>query len=100
MLRAFLAGRVARGEGAVIISGAFGVYRRQDVLDAGGLDTRPSAGTWSCACGCTASCANTKRPYRWYSCRSVCWTEVPSHDPRQPAIAGSAVSQVLGYHRT
>ncbi|MEO5823272.1 MAG: glycosyltransferase [Vicinamibacteraceae bacterium] len=104
-LRAFLAGRVAHSAmGALlIISGAFGVYRRQEVLDAGGLEHRTIGEDMELCVRMHRIMRDRKQPYRLvFLPDPVCWTEVPE----STAILGNqrnrwqrGLFQVLGYHR-
>ena len=104
-LRAFLAGRVAHSAmGALlIISGAFGVYRRQDVLDAGGLEHKTIGEDMELCVRLHRIMRERKQPYRLvFLPDPVCWTEVPE----SRRILGNqrnrwqrGLFQVLGYHR-
>jgi cellulose synthase/poly-beta-1,6-N-acetylglucosamine synthase-like glycosyltransferase len=104
-LRAFLAGRVAHSAmGALlIISGAFGVYRRQDLLDVGGLEHKTIGEDMELCVRLHRIMRERRQPYRVvFLPDPVCWTEVP--ESRQ--ILGNqrnrwqrGLFQVLGYHR-
>ena len=104
-LRAFLAGRVAHSAmGALlIISGAFGVYRRQDVLDAGGLEHKTIGEDMELCVRMHRIMRDRKQQYRLvFLPDPVCWTEVPE----SRTILGNqrnrwqrGLFQVLGYHR-
>ena len=105
-LRAFLAGRVAHSAmGALlIISGAFGVYRRQEVLEAGGLEHKTIGEDMELCVRMHRIMRDRKQPYRLvFVPDPVCWTEVPE----SIKILGNqrnrwqrGLFQVLGYHRT
>ena len=104
-LRAFLAGRVAHSAmGALlIISGAFGLYRRQEVLDAGGLEHKTIGEDMELCVRMHRIMRDRKQPYRLvFVPDPVCWTEVPE----STKILGNqrnrwqrGLFQVLGYHR-
>ena len=104
-LRAFLAGRVAHSAmGALlIISGAFGVYRRQEVLEAGGLEHKTIGEDMELCVRMHRIMRDRKQPYRLvFVPDPVCWTEVPE----SIKILGNqrnrwqrGLFQVLGYHR-
>jgi cellulose synthase/poly-beta-1,6-N-acetylglucosamine synthase-like glycosyltransferase len=104
-LRAFLAGRVAHSAmGALlIISGAFGLYRRQDVLDAGGLEHKTIGEDMELCVRMHRIMRDRKQKYRLvFVPDPVCWTEVPE----SRKILGNqrnrwqrGLFQVLGYHR-
>ena len=80
-LRAFLLGRSgwSRLGALILISGAFGVFRRDLIVEVGGVSSRaPSARTSSSSCGCTSTCVTPRRDYRIeFVAEPVCWTEVP-----------------------
>ena len=105
-LRAFLAGRVAHSAmGALlIISGAFGLYKRQEVLDAGGLEHKTIGEDMELCVRMHRIMRDRKQPYRLvFVPDPVCWTEVPE----STRILGNqrnrwqrGLFQVLGYHRT
>jgi cellulose synthase/poly-beta-1,6-N-acetylglucosamine synthase-like glycosyltransferase len=104
-LRAFLAGRVAHSAmGALlIISGAFGLYKRQEVLDAGGLEHKTIGEDMELCVRLHRIMIEKKQPYRLvFVPDPVCWTEVPE----STKILGNqrnrwqrGLFQVLGYHR-
>ena len=104
-LRAFLAGRVAHSAmGALlIISGAFGVYRRKDVVEAGGLDHKTIGEDMELCVRMHRIMRDRKQKYRLvFLPDPVCWTEVPE----SRRILGNqrnrwqrGLFQVLGYHR-
>jgi cellulose synthase/poly-beta-1,6-N-acetylglucosamine synthase-like glycosyltransferase len=104
-LRAFLAGRVAHSAlGALlIISGAFGIYRRRDLVEAGGLDHRTIGEDMELCVRLHRIMRERRQPYRVvFLPDPVCWTEVPE----SRRILGNqrnrwqrGLFQVLGYHR-
>jgi cellulose synthase/poly-beta-1,6-N-acetylglucosamine synthase-like glycosyltransferase len=79
-LRAFLGGRVAFSSmnALLIISGAFGVFRRQAVLEAGGYLTSTVGEDMELVVRLHRSWRSRRRPYRIvFVAEPVCWTEVP-----------------------
>ncbi|MBH0052830.1 glycosyltransferase family 2 protein [Salinibacterium sp. SWN139] len=80
-LRAFLVGRTgwASIKGLMIISGAFGAFRRDAVLEVGGLDSTSLAEDADLVVAITKKARDEKRPYRIaFVAEPVCWTEVPN----------------------
>ena len=80
-LRGFLGGRIAwsRMNGLLIISGAFGVFRRDLLRGSGGLSKGRSARTWRSSCACTTSSGRRTRKTRIaYAADATVWTEVPT----------------------
>ena len=80
-LRAFLVGRTgwASINGLMIISGAFGAFRRNAVLEVGGLDINSLAEDADLVLSITKKARDEKRPYRIaFVAEPVCWTEVPN----------------------
>jgi len=80
-LRAFLVGRTgwASINGLMIISGAFGAFRRSAVLEVGGLDINSLAEDADLVVSITKKARDEKRPYRIvFVAEPVCWTEVPN----------------------
>lgn len=80
-LRAFLVGRTgwASIKGLMIISGAFGAFRREAVLEVGGLDITSLAEDADLVVSITKKARDEKRPYRIaFVAEPVCWTEVPN----------------------
>ena len=79
-LRAFLAGRVAHAamNGLIIISGAFGLFRRDVLEDVGGYRTGTNAEDMELVVRLHRELRQRHRPYR-LSFRSdpICWTEAP-----------------------
>jgi cellulose synthase/poly-beta-1,6-N-acetylglucosamine synthase-like glycosyltransferase len=79
-LRAFLAGRVAQStlNGLLIISGGFGVFRRDVLLGAGGFEAGSIGEDMEIVTRIHRHCLEQKRPYRIvFLPDPVCWTEVP-----------------------
>jgi cellulose synthase/poly-beta-1,6-N-acetylglucosamine synthase-like glycosyltransferase len=79
-LRAFLAGRVAQSvfNSLLIISGAFGLFRREALLAVGGFDTTTVGEDMEIIVRLHRWCRENKRPYRIvFRPDPVCWTEVP-----------------------
>lgn len=80
-LRAFLVGRTgwASINGLMIISGAFGAFRRSAVLEVGGLDINSLAEDADLVVSIIKKARDEKRPYRIaFVAEPVCWTEVPN----------------------
>jgi hypothetical protein len=58
----------------LIISGAFGLFRRQTVIDAGGYDaTTVGEGCGCSSCGCTGTAASGARTTASSSSPTRCW---------------------------
>jgi cellulose synthase/poly-beta-1,6-N-acetylglucosamine synthase-like glycosyltransferase len=79
-LRAFLSARVAlsRARGLLIISGAFGLFRRDVVVEAGGFSTDTVGEDLEIVTRLHRHCRDTGRPYRVaFRPDPVCWTQVP-----------------------
>lgn len=79
-LRAFLGGRVAFSflNSLLIISGAFGVFRRQAVLEAGGWLTSTVGEDMELVVRLHRIFRKAARPYQIvFVAEPVCWTEVP-----------------------
>lgn len=104
-LRSFLLGRTgwARLNALMIISGAFGVYRRDVVLDAGGLDLDSVGEDCELAIRIHRLMRHGRRAYRIaFVAEPVCWTEVPAtlRDLRSQRVRWSrGLAQVLRRHR-
>ncbi|MGN8246118.1 glycosyltransferase family 2 protein [Cellulomonas soli] len=80
-LRAFLVGRSGWSavNGLMIISGAFGVFRRDAVLEVGGLDARSLAEDADLVVAVHRLLRDRHEPYAVvFVPEPVCWTEVPS----------------------
>jgi cellulose synthase/poly-beta-1,6-N-acetylglucosamine synthase-like glycosyltransferase len=79
-LRAFLAARVTHSafNALLIVSGAFGVFRRDVVLEAGGLRTDTVGEDMELVVRLHRFCREQKRPYRIvFQPDPVVWTEAP-----------------------
>jgi len=79
-LRAFLGGRVAFSffNALLIISGAFGVFRREMLLEVGGFSTTTIGEDMELVVRLHRMCRARRVPYRVvFVPEPVCWTEVP-----------------------
>jgi cellulose synthase/poly-beta-1,6-N-acetylglucosamine synthase-like glycosyltransferase len=79
-LRAFLAGRVAHSSlnALLIISGGFGLFRREVILEVGGFEADSIGEDMELVARIHRYCLEQKRPYRIvFLSDPVCWTEVP-----------------------
>ncbi len=80
-LRAFLAGRIGWSKcGALlIISGAFGLFQRQTVIEAGGYDATTVGEDAELVVRLHRHCRERGTPYRVvFVADPVCWTEAPA----------------------
>ena len=80
-LRAFLVGRTgwSRIGAILIVSGAFGIFRREVVVEAGGYDPDSFAEDAELVLRLHRFCRDRGRPYRiGFIADPVCWTEAPS----------------------
>jgi cellulose synthase/poly-beta-1,6-N-acetylglucosamine synthase-like glycosyltransferase len=80
-LRAFLSGRLAWSalEGLLLISGAFGVYRKSAVVEVGGYDSSTDTEDLELVLALHHVARAAKRRYRIvFVPDPVCWTEVPT----------------------
>ncbi|HEX5044668.1 MAG TPA: glycosyltransferase [Candidatus Polarisedimenticolaceae bacterium] len=80
-LRAFLTGRVGWSvlRSLLIISGAFGVYRKQDVIDVGGYSLSTDTEDLELVVRLHEHMLRLKRRYRVvFVPDPVCWTEIPN----------------------
>ena len=80
-LRAFLVGRTgwSRIGALLIVSGAFGMFRREEVVEAGGYDIDSFAEDAELVVRLHRLCRDRGRPYRiGFIADPVCWTEAPS----------------------
>lgn len=78
--RSFLASRILfdKFNGNIIISGAFGLFRKDLVVAAGGYDTDTMGEDMELVVKLHVFCRETSRPYRIrYAPDAVCWTQVP-----------------------
>ena len=105
-LRAFLGGRVAQSVmGALlIVSGAFGVFRRDALMAAGGFSTGTIGEDMELVVRMHRACRERNEPYRIvFRPDPVCWTEAPE---RKRTLAGQrnrwqrGTLQVLSRHRS
>jgi len=81
-LRAFLSGRLGWSalRGLLLISGAFGVYRKSAVVDVGGYDSSTDTEDLELVMALHAAYRERKKPYRIvFVPDPVCWTEVPGN---------------------
>lgn len=79
-LRAFLAARVTHSafNSLIIVSGAFGVFRRDVLLDAGGFNTQTIGEDMELIVRLHRYCRDRKQPYRIvFQPDPVVWTEAP-----------------------
>jgi len=79
-LRAFLSGRVAWGawNALLVISGAFGVFKKQPIKDIGGYSTETVGEDMELVVRLHRRMRKQKRSYRIHFIPDpVCWTEVP-----------------------
>ena len=80
-LRAFLFGRMGWASlgGLLVISGAFGVFQKRAVIDAGGYATDSVGEDMELVVRMHRSLRQRKQPYRiGFVPEPVCWTEAPS----------------------
>jgi cellulose synthase/poly-beta-1,6-N-acetylglucosamine synthase-like glycosyltransferase len=104
-LRAFLSGRVAQSafNGLLIISGAFGVFRRDVVVDCGGLRHDTIGEDMELVVRLHRVYRERRRHYRIvFLPDPVCWTEAPESArvlSRQRNRWQRGTLQVLSYHR-
>lgn len=79
-LRAFLVGRTgwSRIGALLIVSGAFGIFRRELVIEAGGYDATSFGEDAELVVRLHKLCRDRDRPYRiGFIADPVCWTEAP-----------------------
>jgi cellulose synthase/poly-beta-1,6-N-acetylglucosamine synthase-like glycosyltransferase len=79
-LRAFLAGRVAHSalDTLLIISGGFGVFKRDLLLEVGGFSTDTVGEDMEIVTRLHRHCRERRRPYRiTFLPDPICWTEAP-----------------------
>jgi cellulose synthase/poly-beta-1,6-N-acetylglucosamine synthase-like glycosyltransferase len=80
-LRAFLTGRIGWSvmRSLLIISGAFGLYKKSEVIEIGGYDSSSDTEDLELVVRLHENCRRKKQPYRIvFVPDPVCWTEVPS----------------------
>jgi len=103
-LRAFLAGRVALSvvNGLMIISGAFGVFRRDAVIEVGGFRHDTVGEDMELVASLHRLFRDRREPYRIvFQPDPVCWTEAPESIrvlARQRDRWQRGTLQVLNYH--
>lgn len=84
--RSFLAARILfdKFNGNIIISGAFGLFKKNVVVGAGGYDTNTVGEDMELAVKLHVYCRENRIPYSIrYASDAICWTQVPEslHDP-------------------
>lgn len=80
--RSFLAARILfdKFNGSIIISGAFGLFRKNLVIDAGGYDPDTMGEDMELVFKLHVFCREHSIPYRLrYATDAICWTQVPEH---------------------
>ena len=80
--RSFLAARILfdRFNGSIIISGAFGLFKKSVVIDAGGYDTTTMGEDMELVVKLHVFCREHGIPYRIrYATDAVCWTQAPDN---------------------
>lgn len=103
-LRSFLLGRVgwSKLDGLLIISGAFGLFRRDVVMELGGLDPQSLGEDAELVARLHHDLRRQKRDYRVvFVSDPVCWTEVPESVAilaRQRRRWSRGLAQVLWRH--
>lgn len=78
--RSFLAARILfdKFNGSIIISGAFGLFNKKIVIDAGGYDPATMGEDMELVTKLHVYCRENGIPYRIrYATDAVCWTQVP-----------------------
>lgn len=78
--RSFLAARILFDQfnGSVIISGAFGLFKKSVVIDAGGYDTSTMGEDMELVVKLHVFCREHGIPYRVrYATDAICWTQAP-----------------------
>jgi cellulose synthase/poly-beta-1,6-N-acetylglucosamine synthase-like glycosyltransferase len=104
-LRAFLPGRMTQSayNGLLIISGAFGLFQKKAVIDAGGLRTDTVGEDMEIVVRLHKIFRQRKEPYRIvFQPDPVCWTEVPESIGvlgRQRNRWQRGTLQILGFHK-
>lgn len=78
--RSFLASRILfdKFNGNIIISGAFGLFQKSTVIEAGGYDETTMGEDMELVVKLHVYCRENHRPYRIrYVTDAICWTQVP-----------------------
>lgn len=78
--RSFLASRILfdRMNGSLIISGAFGLFKKDVVIAAGGYDNKTMGEDMELVVRLHEYCRANKMPYRiCYATDAICWTQAP-----------------------
>ncbi len=78
--RSFLAARIMfdKYNGNIIISGAFGLFKKSVVIDAGGYETDTMGEDMELVVKLHVFCRENQKPYLIrYATDAVCWTQVP-----------------------
>lgn len=76
--RSFLAGRVSWGKALLIVSGAFGVFNKQVVIDAGGYKTNTIGEDMEIVVRIHRFMRTHRRKYKVKFCpEAICWTQGP-----------------------
>lgn len=78
--RSFLAARILfdRFNGSIIISGAFGLFHKNTVVDAGGYDPGTIGEDMELVVKLHVYCRENNMPYRIrYATDAICWTQAP-----------------------
>jgi len=79
-IRAFLIGRMGWGEinGLMLVSGAFGMYPRNRLIDVGGYDAKTVGEDFDLCIKLRVHMEQIKKPYKVvYVPETLCWTEAP-----------------------
>lgn len=78
--RSFLASRILfdKFNGSIIISGAFGLFKKSMVINVGGYDTGSMGEDMELVVKLHVFCRENRIPYRIrYAADAICWTQVP-----------------------
>ncbi|HIZ55772.1 MAG TPA: glycosyltransferase family 2 protein [Firmicutes bacterium] len=78
--RSFLAARILFDQfnGSIIISGAFGLFKKSVVIGAGGYDSKTMGEDMELVVKLHAFCRENEMPYRIrYATDAICWTQAP-----------------------
>lgn len=80
--RSFLASRILfdKFNGNIIISGAFGLFQKELVIQTGGYDPSTMGEDMELVVKLHVFCREHGLPYLiWYAADAICWTQVPEH---------------------